>query len=589
MKIVDAEFFVSWAILIFAIIRNSTDAYETTGLSNVLPFYLISLASFCIFLISWNRSTVTLAVISAFYQSSIVAIPYLKYPFLYGTVYDTVHHYILSASILQTGHLPYGDQYYGFTAFHSTAAISSIVSGLPLMVAYKATLILLPAFIQLSSFWVSRLVTASSSVQKLSIISGMIAFAQVGAPGPQLAGAFITILILTLVLEYASQDLIASNTAVLAPFLLLGFGVSITHHQTAFFTILDLIAIGLLVGPTRKFLRTEGSVGTRALLVGLVTLGFAYLWWTYYAGFTGLLQTVGSNVASEQFQFQTPVGKGILFYGPLTWAYRTIVLYAQRGQTGVWTVVGLLSIILALRERAKTVILRYDAEAVVFLHVTLWLFVWTVFFFIPYVFVISDDRFFNFAFVMAPSVMAVGIYSTFGLIRSSLSKLLLTITGTLPRLVPGLKATGVFLLLVLVFVDFTSHLLLGGISAAGSQYQASQIAFIGAYRSPNASIVSHVVISNQMQLYSKGANGTVFGRGTSVQILYAIGSQRALPTYAHGSLILLEKLGPAGRYFEAVNYYDNDTWVNASLFELLVTNNLSLTYNSGEAFIASLP
>ena len=581
MKLSLIAFLTAWLLLVFATLANSTDAYEASALVGLLPYYLLSLALFCIFLISWKGSLVHLALLAAFYQASVAGLPYLKYPLIYGSVFDTMFHFSLAQAIVNTGHVPDNSAYFGFTTFHSLAAMLSLVSGLPLVVALKVELFLFPALVQLAGFWIAIEVLRRRSTLKLAILGGVIAFTFNFTSGPQVLAAFLVILAMVQVLQFAKTEAPPVNLGFTISLLLLTLAIVITHHQTAFFTIFAFVGIGLLLPVIKNPLKTGASVVQRIELVGLLSLGFAYIWWTYYAGFIDLIKNVFSIITGEPLQFQTTVGRGISYYGPLTWTYRTIVHYAQRGQLLVWTTIGLVAsgLTLLLRQDSDTV--STDTHAVIFSCILIYLGVYAFFLFVPF-FVIGSDRFFRFISFFSAPFIAIGLESVYSAgLRISRR---INVRFMLPLRRPSIQAIASFLLLVFVFVELTSPLLLGEIYAASSTYQYTQITFLSQHVPKSTQLIGHTVILNQFQVYAPNFNTTIIQKTDSVAVLYAVASVGKLPSGSTNTLILLQRIGSAGTYFEAVSDYSNTTWVSPALAELLGSTHVSLLYNSGESF-----
>lgn len=582
MKKVLAAFLLAWLVFMFSVLIGSTNAYERFALVGIAPLYIISIALFSLLIITWKENLFPLAAISSLYQASITGLPFLKYPLLYGTVFDTMFHYSLAQTIVETGHVPTNTPYFGFTTLHSLAAVISMMSGLPLVVAYKLEIFILPALVALTSFWIATDVLRKESTVKLAILGAVIAFTFDYTPDPQILAGFLVILSLALVLQFARTDIPPAKQGFTISILLLVFALVISHHQTAFFAIFGLVGTGLLLPVIKSLLRTNAVIFQRIGLIGLLTLGFAYLWWTYYAGFSSLLQSVFSIVTGEPLQFQTTVGRGIFYYGPITWAFRTVVNYAQRGQMIVWMIIGAFASGITLLLKRKWNTIDSDTHAVIYSWLLIFLAIYAVFLFVPF-FVIGSDRFFRFMSFVAPSFIAIGIETVYKLSARIGSRINPRIATFLRH--PSLHAGVTFLLLVLVFVELISPLFLGEIYAASSQYQYSQIAFLDNHSPNSTKIISHLVITNQFQVYAPNFPvNSLISREDSVSVLFALYSINQLPSYSHNTLILLQRIGPAGNYFEAVNYYPNSTWVPPSLARLLSITNTSLLYNSGEAF-----
>ncbi len=582
MKLILALFLASWLIFGFAVLLTSTNAYELSALYGLEPFYLGSLALFSLLLVTWQGRLFPLSLISSFFMAFVAGLPYLKYPLFYGTDGDNMFHYALAQSILSTGHVPAGNAYYGFTTFHSFAAIISLASGLPLIIAIKLEIVLLPALVSLAGFWIAADVLRKRTTTKLAILGAFISFTPNYISAPQIMAAFLVILSLGLVLQFAKHETTPPKQGFMVSLLILILAVVITHHQTAFFTIFAFVGIGLLVPIFRGFLRTSGIVIQRIELIGLLALGFAYIWWTYYAGFSDLIRNVFSIIEGEPLQFQTTVGRGFSYYGPLTWTLRTLVNYSQRGQLLVWTGLGVLisGVTLGLRRRSE----RIDSEthAIIFSLILLFLGVYAVFLFVPF-FVIGADRFFRFISFVSPPFIAIGIETAYLIVKRI--GIRLNPKFRILMQLPLLRAAVVFMLLGLIFVELTGPLLLGGFYHASSQYQADQIAFLDNHVPSGVNILSHLVISNQIQVYGPNFPTSNLEKQHSVSILFALYSTNQLPTYSYNALILLQRIGPAGTYFEAVNDYSNSSWVLQTIYELLNLRATSVMYNSGEAFV----
>lgn len=568
---------------VFVVLATSTNAYEPSALFGLELFYVVSMALFSILLVTWEGRLLPLSMISSLFMAFVAGLPYLKYPLLYGTDGDNMFHYALAQSILSTGHVPGGTAYFGFTTFHSFAAMLSLAGGLPLIVSIKLEIILLPALVSLAGFWIAGDVLRKRTTTKLAILGAFISFAPNYISAPQIMAAFLVILSIALVLQFAKTETSPPKQGFMVSLMLLIFAVVITHHQTAFFTIFAFVGIGLLVPIFRGFLRTNAIVIQRIELVGLLALAFAYIWWTYYAGFTDLIRNVFSIIEGEPLQFQTTVGRGISFYGPLTWTFRTLVNYSQRGQLLVWTSLGVLvsGITLGLRRKSETI--DSDTHAIIFSLIILYLGVYVVFLFVPF-FVIGADRFFRFISFISPPFIAIGIETAYSLVKRIGIRLNFRARALLQF--PLLRAIVVFALLSLIFVELSSPLLLGGFYHASSQYQADQVTFLDNHVPIGVNIISHLVISNQIQIYAPSFPISDLEKSHSVNILFALYSTNQLPSYSHNALILLQRMGPAGTYFEAVNDYSDTSWVSPTLSELLNLASTSLIYNSGEAFVA---
>ncbi len=583
MKPILALFLASWVFFAFAVLLSSTNAYEPSALYGLELFYLASLALFSLLLVTWRGRLFPLSLISSLFMAFVAGLPYLKYPLLYGTDEDNMFHYALAQSILNTGHVPAGNAYYGFTTFHSFAAIISLASGLPLITIVKLEIVLLPAMMSLAGFWIAGDVLRKRTTTKLAILGAFISFTPNYISAPQNMAAFLVILSLGLLLQFAKQGTAPPKQGFMLSLLLLILAVVITHHQTAFFTIFAFVGIGLLVPIFRGFLRTSAVVIQRIELIGLLALGFAYIWWTYYAGFTDLIRNVFSIIEGEPLQFQTTVGRGFSYYGPLAWTFRTLVNYSQRGQLLVWTGLGVLvsGVTLGLRRRSE----RIDSEthAIIFSLILLFLGVYAVFLFVPF-FVIGADRFFRFISFVSPPFIAIGIETVYLIVKRVGTRLNFRIRILVQ--LPLLRAAVVFILLGLIFVELTGPLLLGGFYHSSSQYQADQIIFLNNHVPSGVNIISHLVISNQLQVYAPNFPVRDLEKPHSVSILYALYSTNQLPPDSYNALILLQRIGPAGTYFEAVNDYSNTTWVSPTLHEFLNLGATSVMYNSGEAFVA---
>lgn len=576
------SFLASWLALLFATFLSSTDSYEPSALVGLLPFYFVSLAFFCIFFASWRGKLLYLAILSAFYQVSVAGLPYLKYPILYGNVFDTMFHYSLTQTILSTGHVANSSAYFGFTTFHSSAAIISITSGLDIVTVLKFELFILPALVQLAGFWITTEVLRRRSTAKLAILGAIIAFTFNFTSAPQVMAAFLVVLSIALVLPFARSDPALQRNGYTASLLLLLLAIVITHHQTAFFTIVALIGIGLLLPITKSFMKTAAVSVQRIELVGLLALGFAYIWWTYYAGFTDLLRNVFSIITGEPLQFQTTVGRGVFYYGPITWAYRTLIHYAQRGQLLVWTTIGILVSVLTLTFRRKSDAFDTDTHAIVLTCILLFLGVYAVFLFVPF-FVIGSDRFFRFISFVSPPFIALGIEAVYSLSKRVGTKINFRLGTFLHH--PVFHAAVTFLLLVFIFVELTSPLLLGEVYAASSRYEYSQITFVAHHAHNGTTVISHLAITNQLQVYAPNYPRSSVEKVDSVSVLFTLYSTNMIPVDIYNTPILVQRIGPAGVYFEALSYYSNATWVSPTLMELLALKGTSVLYNSGEAFI----
>jgi hypothetical protein len=587
MKPILIAFLSSWLLLVFASLATSTDAYQPSALAGIVPFYVLSLALFSFLFATWRGELLGLAMVSAFYQATIAGLAYLKYPLLYGSIFDTMFHFSLAQSILNTGHVPGGNPYFGFTTFHSFAAILSLLSGLPLITAFKIETFILPALVQIASFWIVGDVLRKRSTTKLAILGAVIAFTFNYTSGPQVMAAFLVVLSFALMIQFARDDPTALKQGFMVSLILLIFAIVITHHQTAFFTIFAFIGVGLLLPLIKTMLRTSAVVVQRVELVGLLSLGFAYIWWTDYAHFTDFISNVFSIITGEPLQFQTTVGRGIFFYGPITWAFRTVINYAQRGQLIVWMTIGVLVAGVTLVTKARWDKVDSDTHAIIFSCLMLFLGVYVFFLFVPF-FVIGSDRFFRFMAFVSPPFIAIGIESTYAF-SMKVGRLL---NSKIPDFLSHttLHAVITFLLLVFIFVELTGPLLLPGVYAASSQYQIDQITFIGSHSTIGTHIISHVVVSNQIQAYAPDIpTGLIAPREDSVSVLYTLYSEGQLLPYSQHSLLLVQRIGPAGTYFEAVTSYQNTTWVPNALEQLISLRSTSVIYNSGESFVTSEP
>ncbi len=583
MKIPLLAFALSECVFIFSVIQRSTDAYEVTALSGLVPFYLISLACFCFLFATWRGNMLVLAVASAIFLTSIVSLPYLKYSLLYGTAYDNMHHFQVAEDIYNTGHFPSTDPYFGFTTFHSVTVMISLLTGLPLVVGFKMVLILLSATIQLAAYWIAIRVLRTAATVKLAILSGVIVFATSGAAGPPLTAWFLTVLTVALSLEFVSVSDRGASRVWIVPMIMLVLGAVITHHQTAFFAIISFVSIGVVMTLLRDLLKTTGIVAPVILMVGLLALVISYLWWTYYAGFTQVLQTVASIVKEESPEVPTTIGRGISAYGLIGWLYRTMVLYAQRGQEFVWTGIGLLVSLLYLFGRIRRQIVDSETHAVVFMHSLLFMLLWSAFIFVPF-FVIGPDRFFRFAFLVSAPFMALGMEAVYSALKwiARIGRL------QIPRL-PGrslLHAGLAFALLVLVFAEYTSPFFLAGLSAAGSSYQYDQLVFLDNRYVPGMTVVSHLILTNQIPPYAPHVEYSEV-MSQAADLLHDFYFGKPLPAFARGSVILFYRMGPAGGYFEAINVYLDESWIPGATAKLLSLPASSLLYNSGEGFILS--
>lgn len=565
-------------------LHDSTDAYETSILNgSELVLFLLSLFGLALLLASWKGNLVTLAALAFLYEATLVAIPFMKYPLLYGTVYDNMYHFSVAESILNTGHLPQSGPYTGFTTFHTSAVATSLLTSLPIVDSFKLLMFILPALGQLAVFWLTLHVLHDQSTRKLAILGEMIALVALRQAGPTLAAQFFAALSFALILEFGRTASTGFRRELVFTIFVITTALAMTHHSTAFIALVGLVTAGLLLGPLSVTLRTTANVRPLMLLSAFFTLGFAYIWWTFYGQFTDVIQTIASVIATENLGFQTPIGRGLGYYGPAEWLFRTLILYGQRGQTWIWTGMGVITSILYLRGRIRTKLFNADAHAAVFLYLIIYLAIWTIFLFVPY-FVIGPDRFFTYAFLFAAPFMAAAMKMLYSLAKRGAARIDFRLLRFL-RFTP-LKAVLIFYLLPFAFVEYTSYISLGGLTAASSSYQTSQIAFLDHSAPTSAHFVGHLVIINQLQSYATRLNQSVFTRQNIVEALFHIKLGQPPTSPLSGSILVFQRVGPAGSYFEAVNAYSNDTWVNQAVAKLMQIQTVSLLYNSGEGFVA---